>query len=131
MKKYILFCLSLLFVVSCNIIPVISEDEYALRQVFKMTGGAEWTNNDNWCGYRPVSEWYGVSADDGTVVGLDLSFNNLKGSFELYGMKSEPWCKLWIMCNVSILIVRCIQHECKMLLIDETKWEVDMWKFII
>lgn len=88
MKKYILFCLSLLFVVSCNIIPVISEDEYALRQVFKMTGGAEWTNNDNWCGYRPVSEWYGVSADDGTVVGLDLSFNNLKGSFELYGMKS-------------------------------------------
>jgi len=50
---------------------------------------------------------------------------------ELYGMKSESWCKLWIMCNVSILIVRSIHYECKMLLIEETKWEVVMWNFII
>ena len=54
----------------------------ALMQLYRATNGPAWTHNDGWAMSAPVCEdWYGVSCDgDGSVIGLSLTENNLKGS---------------------------------------------------
>ena len=51
-----------------------------LVALYDATNGDNWTNNDNWCTDKPLSEWYGVSMDYYKVVFLDLSDNNLTGT---------------------------------------------------
>lgn len=36
----------------------------ALIALYKATNGEHWTNNDNWCSDKPITEWYGVHKDD-------------------------------------------------------------------
>ena len=86
MKRLISSFLVLFALVSCELLPVINHDEAQLRGLFLTTGGKDWTCNTNWCGYKPIGEWYGVEAEDGNVVSLDLADNNLTGDLSLYDM---------------------------------------------
>ncbi|WP_418983220.1 M64 family metallopeptidase, partial [Alistipes sp.] len=53
----------------------------ALRAIYEAAGGGGWTHNENWCTDKPLGEWYGVETDDeGHVVALSLSHNNLSGT---------------------------------------------------
>ena len=52
----------------------------ALVALYNATDGANWTNNRNWLSEEPLDEWFGVTADDdGRVIELDLSQNQLNG----------------------------------------------------
>lgn len=61
--------------------PRPSIDREALIAFYNETGGPGWTNRSNWVSNTPIGTWYGVTADDdGRVVELRLSENNLSGS---------------------------------------------------
>ena len=52
----------------------------ALVALYHSTDGANWTSNRNWLSDEPMDEWFGVTADDdGRVIELDLSQNQLNG----------------------------------------------------
>ena len=60
-----------------------------LVTLYNTTEGANWTNNRNWLSDAPLGEWYGVTTDDdGRVIELDLSQNQLNGEIpaELGGL---------------------------------------------
>ena len=51
-----------------------------LADIYRATGGGNWTNRTNWLSDRPVWTWHGVETDDsGRVTGLKLQNNNLTG----------------------------------------------------
>ena len=56
-------------------------DGNILVAFYRVTGGANWTNNTNWLSDRPLGEWHGVTTDEeGRVTGLGLESNNLTGT---------------------------------------------------
>ena len=58
-----------------------SEDVNALVDLYNNTNGPNWINQSGWLGPDPLT-WYGVTFDNnGKVIGLDLSNNNLEGTF--------------------------------------------------
>jgi len=62
-----------------------------LEAFYEATGGANWTNHDNWLTDAPLDTWHGVEVNDrGRVVSLKLFRNNLKGTIpgELGGLAS-------------------------------------------
>ncbi len=60
---------------SCN-----ETDIAALKSLFAVSGGADWTNADGWLDGAALGSWHGVVADSlGRVVELDLSRNGLAG----------------------------------------------------
>lgn len=81
---FISSCFLLSCLCSCDYFPSISGEEDCLRDIFENTSGHEWYNTTNWCGYKPISEWYGISTNASeNVVAIDLPRNNLKGHFSL------------------------------------------------
>ncbi len=51
-----------------------------LMDLHESTGGADWTNRENWGGEEPVGSWYGVEVNEGgRVTALRLSENGLGG----------------------------------------------------
>ena len=55
-------------------------DREALVALYNATNGENWTISDKWLSDAPLGEWHGVTTnDDGRVVELDLSFNDLSG----------------------------------------------------
>ena len=57
-----------------------SQDREVLTALYNGTDGANWTNNENWLMDAPLDQWHGVSVDDnGCVIGLNLSANQLSG----------------------------------------------------
>lgn len=53
----------------------------ALKAIYDAAGGNGWTQQENWCSDKPLSEWYGVQTDtDGNVTALRLPKNNLMGT---------------------------------------------------
>ena len=61
----------------------------ALHALYNSTGGANWTNNDNWLTSAPLSDWRGIETDDeGRVTEIYLIGNNLDGEIpsELGGL---------------------------------------------
>ena len=44
----------------------------ALIAIYNALDGDNWTNKENWCSDKPVSEWYGVSTNNGYVEHLNL-----------------------------------------------------------
>ncbi len=51
-----------------------------LEVLYDATGGADWTDDENWLSDRPLGEWHGVETNDqGRVVALRLPANNLAG----------------------------------------------------
>lgn len=67
---------------SAPMVGGVSEQEYnALKSFYNATGGDSWTNHTNWLDPNvPVSEWYGVYVDNGSVLALNFDNNNLDGS---------------------------------------------------
>ena len=57
-------------------------DSTALGKIYNALDGISWTDNTNWLvnGQR-IEDWSGVTLLNGRVVSLDLSNNNLSGSF--------------------------------------------------
>ena len=56
-------------------------DRDILEVLYDATGGADWTDDENWLSGRPLGEWNGVETDDnGRVVALRLPQNNLSGT---------------------------------------------------
>ena len=61
--------------------PAITLQRNALIDLYKATGGDNWTINTNWCSTEPVSTWYGVKCNsEGLVTSIDLANNNLRGT---------------------------------------------------
>ncbi|MFT7031513.1 MAG: hypothetical protein ACJA2S_000003 [Cyclobacteriaceae bacterium] len=72
---------------SSNVIKVrlpessdLKADSLALVPIHTTTDGNSWTNNDGWL-VEEVRDWHGVTFENGRITGLDLSNNNLTGSF--------------------------------------------------
>ena len=68
-----------------SVILRVSQDGFSDRDIlvalYNATDGANWMENTYWCSDMPLSEWYGVTCnEEGRVVELELSGNNLKGS---------------------------------------------------
>ena len=56
-------------------------DRAALVALYNATGGANWSDSENWLSDMPLGEWYGVTTDeDGRVTGLRLRRNQLSGN---------------------------------------------------
>ncbi|CAM9699413.1 unnamed protein product, partial [Ectocarpus sp. 12 AP-2014] len=61
--------------------PMASPDRDALVALFHATGGDNWTRKSNWCTSAKLGTWEGVKVNQqGRVVELDLSDNNLRGA---------------------------------------------------
>ena len=71
--------------------PPPRSDRDILEALYHATGGANWTDSDNWLSNAPLNDWHGVSTDsDGHVVDLQLHDNQLAGEIprELGGLTS-------------------------------------------
>ena len=56
-------------------------DRDVLEILYDRTRGNRWTDGNNWLTDEPLAEWAGVETDEnGRVVGLALSGNNLRGA---------------------------------------------------
>jgi len=47
----------------------------ALIDFYNALNGVNWTHKENWCTDAPLNEWYGVTVDNGKVIGLTLGVN--------------------------------------------------------
>uniref|UniRef100_A0A7S3DR25 Leucine-rich repeat-containing N-terminal plant-type domain-containing protein n=1 Tax=Entomoneis paludosa TaxID=265537 RepID=A0A7S3DR25_9STRA len=56
-----------------------ADERAILTKIFDDLQGHGWTRNDYWGSKASVCDWYGVSCDNGAVVAINLSSNNLKG----------------------------------------------------
>ena len=73
----------------------------ALINLYNATGGASWTNKTNWLVAEDVDDWYGVTCAGGHVTQLNLSSNNLVGTFP--AMTNLPYLtKLELQTNASL-----------------------------
>ena len=55
-------------------------DREVLEALYDVTGGPDWTHNENWRTDAPLGEWYGVEVDNqGKVVELGFVANRLTG----------------------------------------------------
>ncbi len=56
-------------------------DREILEVLYDVTGGPDWTNNENWLTDHPLAEWHGVEVDNGErVAELELFANRLRGT---------------------------------------------------
>ena len=57
--------LSLLYTIeqSPNVNYQLALEREALIAIYKALDGDNWTNNENWCSDKPISEWYGIYCD--------------------------------------------------------------------
>lgn len=59
----------------------------ALIAIYNALDGDNWTNNENWCSDKPVSEWWGVLTNGKNVTGLAIegrvTANSPKGIFPI------------------------------------------------
>ena len=82
---------------SC-LVKVVQSERALLVAFYNATGGDEWTNKDNWCSSKPLSEWYGIKTDDaGHVYEIKLVFNNLTGQIppELFDLQELQYLILY------------------------------------
>ena len=55
-------------------------DREVLVALYDVTGGPDWTHNENWRTDAPLGDWYGVEVDDqGRVITLEFVRNRLTG----------------------------------------------------
>ncbi len=55
-------------------------ERQALIDLFNLTGGDKWSNNENWCSDKPLREWFGIMTNAaGHVTSIELPDNNLIG----------------------------------------------------
>ena len=59
----------------------IQSDREALVALYNATNGDDWDDDDNWLSSADIGKWWGVTTDDnGRVIHLDLSDNELSGT---------------------------------------------------
>ena len=58
-------------------VPAVERE--ALVALYEATDGDNWDDNENWLSETLVGEWFGVTVEDGNVVELNLTRNNLAG----------------------------------------------------
>ena len=55
-------------------------DREVLEALYEVTGGPDWTQNENWLTDAPLGDWHGIEVDDqGNVVALGFIANRLTG----------------------------------------------------
>jgi len=59
-------------------VPQIERD--ALIALYNATNGLNWIDSTNWNTTEPVSNWYGITTENGHVTGIVLNYNNLVGT---------------------------------------------------
>lgn len=69
-----------------TVTDVTSVECETLVNIYRENNGSAWNNSTNWLDDDTVCDWYGVTCDNGHVVGLDLSNNNLTGTVSLSGI---------------------------------------------
>jgi len=57
-----------------------SQECESLVDLFKATDGYQWLMKTNWLRSVPLSEWYGISTDNGHVIKINLANNGLSGT---------------------------------------------------
>ena len=66
--------------VELPVFPQLKADSLALVPIYAATGGDEWIDNSGWLEGK-VKDWHGITFEDGMITAIDLSDNNLTGSF--------------------------------------------------
>ena len=72
--------------------PCGENDREDLESFYEASGGVDWHEDENWNSEEPLGEWHGVGTEDGSVVSLRLSDNNLSGDMpaeELLCLKEQ------------------------------------------
>lgn len=64
---------------TCSDIP--AAECQALNALYNQTGGNQWTDSTNWLTSGPAADRFGITVEGGHVTEIDLSFNNLTGTF--------------------------------------------------
>ncbi len=76
----IIICLMLLLSFNkISVAQVSEQDSLALVALYDSTGGATWTNHENWL-TGPVATWHGITVSGNRVTQITLEDNNLTGS---------------------------------------------------
>ena len=75
-------------------------DREALVALYNATNGENWEYSKNWLSDAPLGEWYGVTTnDDGHVIALVLSTNNLSGEIPAELGSLSHLKELWLDAN--------------------------------
>jgi len=83
MKIKLLFPLIIPFFIICLKVSaqaVGAQDSLALVDLYNTAGGSGWINHTNWLTSSPVSSWYGIQVENGSVTFIELNNNNLIGN---------------------------------------------------
>ena len=70
MKLWPLTCRALICLSCASALP---EERAALVALYEATGGANWSNSDNWLTDEPIYAWYGVTTDENGRVSRLIS----------------------------------------------------------
>ncbi|MEE9189993.1 MAG: FlgD immunoglobulin-like domain containing protein [Candidatus Neomarinimicrobiota bacterium] len=57
-----------------------AQDSLAVCAIYQSLDGPHWVKNDKWLSTRPLSEWYGITTENGRVTRIELPLNHLSGS---------------------------------------------------
>jgi len=68
-----------LFLIILSFQTISAQDSLAVVELYKSTDGDNWVNNENWLSEKPINEWFGITAEDTSIVALELPLNHLKG----------------------------------------------------
>ena len=61
-------------------VEIANQDRDTLIALYNALGGPNWTHSTHWLSDLPLGDWHGVeTGDEGSVIKLDLGFNNLSG----------------------------------------------------
>lgn len=55
-------------------------DREVLVAIYSATGGPRWMYRNGWATSADISSWASIKVRDGSIVGLYLSANNLRGN---------------------------------------------------
>ena len=55
-----------------SLLAVTPTERSALGALYSATVGEDWANKSGWLGAGDPCEWFGVTCNDGAVVGLDM-----------------------------------------------------------
>lgn len=85
LKLFFTVFVALLFSQNLKASEVSESDSLALVSLYNSTNGSNWVKSDNWL-TGSLKSWYGIVFEEGKVVAINLSGNNLNGELpdELY-----------------------------------------------
>lgn len=99
MKRYSIFFVSCISVVSELNAQVLASDSLALVALYNSTNGSGWTNRANWLS-GPVPGWFGITVTGNRVTRIELFNNQLNGSLPGQIGNLTSLRELWINSNL-------------------------------